>query len=184
VLIYLIRHTTPEIESGICYGQTDIPLNENTFEQEFQLIRTKIPDTIERVYTSPLERCKRLAERLSPEYREDSLLMEMNFGEWENRKWDGIDADDLYSWTQDFVNISVPKGESYRMLHERTVRFIENILTTNDKAVAIVTHAGNIRSFISWTLDLPLENSFRILLNYGAVITMEIEKDKSYNKIF
>jgi len=31
--IYLIRHTTPDVAKGICYGQTDLDVA-NTFEEE------------------------------------------------------------------------------------------------------------------------------------------------------
>lgn len=35
--IYLIRHTTPHIEKGICYGQTDLDVAE-TFNNEAEII--------------------------------------------------------------------------------------------------------------------------------------------------
>jgi len=40
--IYLIRHTTPKVEKGICYGQTDLNLAD-TFEQEKERILKIIP---------------------------------------------------------------------------------------------------------------------------------------------
>ena len=33
MLIHLIRHTTPDIETGICYGQTDLDVSDS-FEKE------------------------------------------------------------------------------------------------------------------------------------------------------
>ena len=35
--IYLVRHTTPAIEKGVCYGQTDLNVAE-TFEEEVELV--------------------------------------------------------------------------------------------------------------------------------------------------
>ena len=43
--IYLIRHTTPEVEKGVCYGQTDLNLK-NTFPQEAKRIKEITPNTI------------------------------------------------------------------------------------------------------------------------------------------
>ena len=31
--VILIRHTTPDVPTGTCYGQSDVPLKE-TFEEE------------------------------------------------------------------------------------------------------------------------------------------------------
>ena len=46
--IYLVRHTTPAINNGICYGQTDVDLNFDTFESEFCDINDKLPADIHR----------------------------------------------------------------------------------------------------------------------------------------
>ena len=35
--IYLIRHTTPKIEKGICYGQADLNVADS-FEEEINVI--------------------------------------------------------------------------------------------------------------------------------------------------
>ena len=181
--VYLIRHTTPEIEKGICYGQTDIDVNQTLFNEELKIIQSKIPDNIGSFFSSPLKRCKQLVGFLSANYLEDERLIELNFGDWENKSWNELNQDDLNLWTQDFVNNRTPNGENYVELHNRTIKFIETLLNTDNESAGIVTHAGNIRSFISRTIDLPLENSFRIDLEYGAVISLKIEKDRCYNKL-
>ena len=40
--IYLIRHTTPAVEAGTCYGQADLDVIE-TFEQEASIIKQYLP---------------------------------------------------------------------------------------------------------------------------------------------
>lgn len=181
--IYLIRHTTPNIANGICYGQTDISLNENVFAEELKEIKSKLPKDIEHFYTSPLQRCKKLTRQLTSNFSEDHQLMELNFGEWENKFWNEIDKDQLNNWMNDFVNIKTPQGENYFDLHQRTKTFIETLLLFNFKRVCIITHAGNIRSFISWTLDLPLENSFRLAIDYRTMVYLKINRDKNFNKL-
>ena len=42
--IYLIRHTTPLIEKGICYGQTDLDITES-FEEEVSMIHPHLPSS-------------------------------------------------------------------------------------------------------------------------------------------
>jgi alpha-ribazole phosphatase len=181
--VYLIRHTTPNISKEICYGQTDIGINETLFQQELQLIQSKLPNDIEQFYTSPLQRCKILAEKLNPDFILDERLKELNFGDWENKGWNEIEQNGLNKWMQDFVNIKTPNGENYIDLNNRTQSFISEILKLNLQKIAIVTHAGNIRSFLSLVLSLPLENSFRINLNYGSVVSIELDKLEFNNKL-
>src|SRR5580692_7160561 len=66
--IYLIRHTTPAIGKGICYGQSDLDIT-SSFREEADLIRQHIPDYIRFIHSSPLRRCALLAEYLFPSAR-------------------------------------------------------------------------------------------------------------------
>lgn len=182
--VYLIRHTTPDIAKGICYGQLNIGLDEDQFEKELKVIQSKLPSDIEKFYSSPLVRCTQLAEKLCTDYEIDDNLMEMNFGKWENVPWSDIPEDELNVWMNNFVNEKTPNGESYRNLHTRCTKFTDSLLHKNLKMVAIITHAGNIRSIISKVLGLPLENSFRLELNYGCVVSISINKNEQQNKLY
>lgn len=86
--IYLIRHTTPDIEKGICYGQSDIPLKD-TFPSEVKNILKSIPKHFDKVYSSPLQRCTQLANYIDQNNTIDNRLMELNFGSWELKKMGG-----------------------------------------------------------------------------------------------
>jgi len=168
--IYLIRHTTPKIAKGICYGQTDIALDETLFEKELLAIRQKLPENIKQVYSSPLVRCQQLAKQLAENPIMDEKLMELNFGYWENKPWAEINKEELDAWMQDFVHSKAGKGESYLDLYRRTLDFVQMISSEKREKIALVTHAGNIRSLVAFVLGLPLENSFRLQLNYGSVL--------------
>lgn len=178
-----MRHTTPKIDKGICYGQADIALDQDLFEAELAQIRQQLLPGFEKVYASPLSRCKQLAQQLSKEVQLDKRLMELNFGQWENKSWNEINEAALTDWMTDFVHVKAGKGESYLDLHNRTQSFIEELLATTRQQVVIVTHAGNIRSFISHVLDLPLENSFRIQLPYGSVVHITLGKAAHAHKL-
>jgi len=85
--VYLIRHTTPDISKEICYGQSDIELA-NTFHEEAEVILKGLPETLDRIYSSPLKRCLQLASLIShKEIEEVPQLQEMNFGDWELKPW-------------------------------------------------------------------------------------------------
>jgi len=168
---YLIRHTTPDIDKGICYGQQDIALAES-FPEDWKRLRAKLPDRYEgfRIYSSPLERCSKLAVELSEnEVITDESLMELDFGDWEGQAWDDINDEKLAQWMQDFVEVKCPGGESYRELYHRVIEWWKQVDKSGNEKVLVVSHAGVIRCLLSHILSLPLENSFRLRVDYGCV---------------
>ncbi len=170
--IYLIRHTTPLIEKGTCYGQADLDVTDN-FLQEASCIQNHVPHHIEDVYSSPLKRCRQLAEYLFPSHRIqfEEKLKEINCGEWEMKLWDEIDSEYLQAWMADFVNVSIPGGESYLDLYQRVSSWFDAL--PKRKAVAIVAHGGVIRSILSHIDAVALKDSFELFkLRYGCVVKL------------
>lgn len=169
--IIFIRHTTPKIAKGICYGQSDIDVT-NTFEKEASEIVTQLgrQDSETVIYSSPLVRCKKLANKLSNNIIFDERLKELNFGDWELKEWNDINQHEMSLWMKDFVNVAVTNGESYIDLHKRSTDFLKEIVSKNHKKVIIITHAGVIRSLYSYINNTPLEKSFDLKLNYGQLL--------------
>lgn len=171
--IYLIRHTTPAVARGICYGQTDLDVTES-FAEETEVIRRHLPSCIVSVYSSPLQRCVRLGRDLFPDHDLSLLddLMEVHCGLWEMRCWDELPREEIDPWMADFVQVRIPGGESYLDLHQRVTQCWEKIL--REKAAgdaALVAHGGVIRSILSGITGTPLINSFKVFsLHYGCVI--------------
>lgn len=167
--IYLIRHTTPKVEKGICYGQTDLDLA-SSFEDEKRRIISLIPNKFDVVYTSPLKRCLLLAKSLIC----DKIvildeLLEINFGDWELKTYSELTNNEFNDWCMDFINKIPPNGESYKQMYERVKVGWQNILNSKYKNIALVTHSGVIRIIFSLILEIDLKYSFRIEQNYGAI---------------
>lgn len=187
--IYLIRHTTPAVAKGICYGQTDLDLVAS-FIEEAEDIRQHLPDSIAVVHSSPLQRCSRLARHLFPGHSiiwQDELK-EIHCGQWEMRSWDELPKEELDPWMTDFVNVRVPGGESYLDVHERVNRCWNRILSEQAAAstgdpdvsspIALVSHGGVIRTILSHISDTPLIDSFKVFpLRYGCVIRVSIQPE-------
>ena len=57
------------------------------------------------------------------------------------------------------------------------------IVKKNYKKVAIVTHAGVIRSFIIAILEIPLKNAFKIPVDYSSVTKIDIGTDNCFNSL-
>lgn len=176
--IYLIRHTTPNVAKGICYGQTDLDITDS-FEEEVASIRPYLPENIATVYSSPLQRCRKLAETLFPqkniELQKD--LMELNCGTWEMQVWNEIPKEEMQPWLDDFINIIVPEGESYLQMHERVINRFRQIAQESKPAV-IVAHGGVLRSILAHITNTPLKESFDVFsCHYGCVVKLYPEND-------
>jgi alpha-ribazole phosphatase len=175
-MIYLIRHTTPAIARGMCYGQTDLDVTES-FHAETAVIRQHLPRKIGLVYSSPLKRCTLLAKELFPDQplRLTEELMEIHCGDWEMRAWDELPPEEVNPWMADFVQVRIPGGESYLDLHRRVTRCWEAITREVGPAggAAVIAHGGVIRSILSGITGTPLIDSFKAFsLHYGCVVRL------------
>lgn len=171
--IYLIRHTTPLIEKGTCYGQSDLDVTES-FLDEAACIRSHLPNGIEEVYSSPLKRCRQLAEHLFPSHaiRFADALKEIHCGEWEMKLWNEIENERLQAWMADFVNVTIPGGESYLDLYRRVSHWFGAL--PDKESVAIVAHGGVIRSILAHIKEVELKDSFeQFKLRYGCVVKIK-----------
>lgn len=181
--IHLIRHTTPEIAAGICYGQSDIGLA-NTFDDEKSAVHSKLEMPYDAVYTSPLQRCSRLADTLNTEQRYiDERLMEYNFGDWELLPWADFKSQAATSWMENFVDQPAPNGDSMLIMQTRVMAFWEDLLEKDYQSVAVVTHSGVQRLIHASILDTPLSHLFRLQLDYGAVLEVKHHRSSGLGTI-
>ncbi|MBY8981828.1 MAG: alpha-ribazole phosphatase [Candidatus Lokiarchaeota archaeon] len=173
--IYLIRHTKVELENNTCYGQSDVELS-NCFEDEVTKLKKKVNFSSEMIFfTSPLKRCLLLAKNLTKKPPIiDNRLLELNFGDWELKKWDSINQSELDNWSGNVINYICPNGESYLDLYNRSKEFFNDLIKENHKEVSIITHAGVIRSILSYILRIPLQCSFIIEIDYGKISKIKL----------
>jgi len=184
--IYLIRHTSLDIEPDIFYGQSDIDVSDN-FENEVKIIKKKIAkyNIIEgkiKIYSSPLKRCRKLANELFQEFIIDDRLKELNFGDWENRRIKDIPLNLLESWKKNIMNFQIPNGESNDDFFLRLRDFCDHIINQGNDIV-IVAHAGSINCIISYLAKIPfnklvIENWKRI--GFGSISRL-VKKNKKFD---
>ncbi len=172
----VIRHTRVEVAPGICYGQSDVPVD-GTYAQELEVIRDKLAGKqFEKLFSSPLSRCSRLANDLFP--REtivyDERLMELNFGRWEMQKWDNLDqTPEAQAWFNDFVHVRTPEGESFQDQIDRTAAFLKDLESSASNQVALVTHGGIIRALHCLLNDVAPIDAFQNKVDYGDVVEFD-----------
>jgi alpha-ribazole phosphatase len=147
--LWLARHATPLVETGICYGRQDIAADAAATAECAQALAKLLPgDT--RIAHSPLQRCAQLAQALCalrPDLActSDPRLQEMDFGAWEGRAWSDIASADLLAWTDGFADYAVGGGgESTRQVMARVAEAFDELQGHCD--TLWITHAGVIRA--------------------------------------
>lgn len=174
--LYLVRHPTPAIQPGICYGHAELDLHDNA-EAEIAAVRAKLVDLQpDAFYTSPLLRCRRLANALPwGEAQQDDRLKELHFGDWELQRWDAIPREIFDYWATRFVEHAPPGGESFQDLYRRASAFYTDCAERHSgQTVLVVTHAGVIRALLAHALKLPLENVPGFHLDFGGVTKLTV----------
>ncbi len=148
--LILIRHTRPAVADNVCYGVTDVDVAP-TFEEDAARVVATLP-AVERLVTSPLRRCMRLAERIGAARGlvpvVDGRIREMDFGRWECLPWSAIDRTELDAWAADFSHARPHGGESVAMVSKRVGSALADYRRSG-VSHAVVTHAGIIKAALA-----------------------------------
>lgn len=169
--LYLIRHPQPLIEAGICYGQTDLALQEPV-ESCLTGLLAQLPPTFT-LYSSPLQRCALLAHAIASKPIIDSRLQEMNFGRWELTPWDNIGAETMDAWISSGYDHQAHGGESYAAFQARVIAWLEELTHSTDTVV--VTHAGVIRVLLAHLHGWAIEESLSHPLAFLSVTVVDLQ---------
>jgi len=174
----LIRHTSLQIAPGVCYGQSNVDVATSFIDEAAQL-RTKLADIhFDAIYSSPLQRCVKLANVLNlGDSIEDYRLMELNFGDWEMQAWDDIPRDIFDDWAHDYANKAPKNGETFGQLQQRGLHFLDEMQAKHQgENIAIITHGGLIRALLAHVLNMELKGLFRFNINHGSVTQLDFSQ--------
>lgn len=171
--LYLIRHPQPEVAEGVCYGRSDVPLRE---PWDAAAIAAALPVGVS-VWSSPLQRCRQLAETLSPTPYITSDLQEIDFGAWEMQPWAEIPRQAIDAWAADPLGFSGHGGERVVDLQARVASALTRLATdgamlthANQASCAWVTHAGVIRLLHHMLLGWPSSDWLNLSIPYASVL--------------
>ncbi len=147
--IVLVRHgETDWNKVNRIQGWTDVPLNSQGVKQADKTARKLMKMRISAVYSSPLKRALKTAEKIAKK-RSVELITIPDFVEVNQGLWEGLLVEEakkqfpsLYEkWEKDPFNTSPPGGESIKSLAARVLPAYEKIKKTHENAfVCIVTH--------------------------------------------
>lgn len=181
--IHVIRHTPVSVAKNTCYGRLAVPLADS-FVADVEAYQEKLHSHYDALYSSPARRCTALAEALNlGKISTDDCLLELDFGDWEGKKWNAIDQQRLQRWMDDFVNQAPENGESLTHMFSRISTFMALLRKTKHEKVLIVTHAGVIRCLWAYLLDIPLNNIGKIPVGFHELFIANLGHDKEHDYI-
>ena len=181
MILWTIRHTKPLNINQVCYGRTDFDVSPSFDEEHPKALNALEPAKIKRLFSSPLLRCRRLAEKVSdhlelPIEINDSII-EIFFGDWENQKLLDVPKEEMDAWKSDLRGYRFPgNGESFKDVDARVSKAVEESMGMGE--IAWVTHAGVIASLQHSFCNVPDDDFVEGKLGYAMVTRFEFEVDE------
>ncbi len=170
--LILCRHgRTDWNDLGRYQGQTDVPLNEEGWEQARQVAMTLQAERIDAVYTSDLRRASDTAQEIARVRGlvacEDPRLREIDQGRWEGLTVEQIrerDADLHARWVAEPLAVTLPEGESIADVRERALAAVGDIIERHaGGSICLVTHKVVMTIVRCELTGEPLEPALRHL---------------------
>jgi len=174
VVIDLLRHGEVEAEGWAFRGRTDVPLSGRGWQHMRSV--SALLEPFDHIAASPLQRCRLFAEELNAG-QETSLsildgMREMDFGAWENRGFEELDAEYgslLRQFWQSPVGIQPPGGELFDAFNQRVIDCWRAWINSDvGHSRLLVTHGGVIRVLLAYLLDMPMAALWRLHVPYAS----------------
>ena len=190
--VYIIRHGETEPNTRFaCVGRSDVPLNETGIIQAQKLAERLecVPDTI---FVSPL--CRAI-DTIKPYLDKHSdipcfispLLIERDFGIWENLSFQEIEETDperFNEWQDNYIEYVIENGESLSEVQERVNTFLDRMCPKHEnKTVFLVTHLCTARHIIARLLGLEAEKSRCFTLKNASYAVIDYDNNTKYGVI-
>lgn len=152
-MIWLARHGETAYNAERRFqGQGAVPLSPRGLEQAAELAEAAEAHGFATLWSSPLPRARQtadvVAERLGLEIREEPRLMETDAGEWTDRPFAEVEAEDperFAGFVAGDPAFAFPGGESFRAQQERVVAALGEIRAAGPLPALVVCHRNSIR---------------------------------------
>ena len=173
----VLRHAQSTAnERGLLAGQLPgIHLSATGVDESEAIKETLAKVTIDRVISSPLERCLQTIEPLvaakNMKIATDDRLIEMNYGKWSGKKLSFLSVRPLWRKIQSSPSdVTFPDGESFSNMALRVGSLLEELHRKYPKeSLLLVTH-GDICKFIAtYFLKLPLNDLQKFLVKPASL---------------
>ncbi len=175
---FLIRHGhTEPVEHGRLYNDPAVELTAKGINQAHKIADWLTKQDAECLLSSKAIRVVSTAKIVSELIKLDTELVP-DLNEWDVGAWEGSSyleikktkPDEYFHWVEDPIENKPPDGESIRDLYNRSVLVLDKMIESHPgKKIALISHAGVIRSILAHALGMPLINFWRISIPAGSV---------------
>jgi len=176
--VLLIRHgQTRSNVAGYYMGWSEEDLNDVGYVQARKLASRLADLPIAAIYTSPLRRAHTTASLIAEPHRLEAKplddLIEIKLGDWQGLHESEIAERWPELWKQSEVDPSVmtmPNGESFSQVAERSVRAFEMVVAANrGKHIVIVTHDIVVRILVAHVLGVTYSIYRRLKIDNASL---------------
>ncbi len=153
----------------------EVHLNAEGQAQAQRLVQRLSRENIDRIFSSPLERCRETAAPFAAASKLPVKIlrgaMEIDYGDWTGRTIAELLADPLWQrWNSNRTSTRVPGGETMLEIQARMVAEVQRIqMTQRGKTVALFSHGDPIRTVICYYLGIPLDFFQRVEISPASV---------------
>jgi probable phosphoglycerate mutase len=170
-VIAFVRHGQTEMNrTGRLQGRVDAPLTDLGRRQADGAAGWLAGAAITRVRSSPLARAVATATPIAAAHgltvEVDDRLIELDYGEWDERGLAELSADDWARWRAD-AGFAPPGGESLAQVQARIASFCEEYV--DEELVVAVSHVSPIKAAVCWALGVDPHATWRMFLDLASV---------------
>ncbi len=174
--ILLIRHPETDLAGTFC-GHSDPPINRAGEAQLSSLLQGLQDEPLDAVYSSDLQRAQTLAQALAASHQIPCItlpaLREIYFGDWETRSWAQIERQnppEAAAWLSNYPHQPAPGGEALATFETRVLTELDRIFASPYERIAIVTHAGVIRTILTARCNFKEEEARTLTKAYCSTV--------------
>jgi len=173
-VIFFVRHGETALNrDGRLQGRIDLELSERGGEQVTRVAQRFAPNSVARVYTSPLRRAQQTAVAIAAvcgaKVEIDDRLVELDYGEWDGKPLTEMRTPRGDLWFAD-PTFAPPGGESLVDVTARVEAFcLDRLKPDGDERIVAVSHVSPIKAAVLWALDLPDTFSWRLRLDTASI---------------
>jgi alpha-ribazole phosphatase len=170
--LILVRHPKPQCERGLCYGRLDLECEAQALEEAASRLSAVAASA--RVFTSPSRRARDLAARICSSPIAEPRLQELDFGDWEGRRWQDLGREAIDAWRRSLPDSAPPNGETLTGMAARCTAWLES-LAQDARPILAVTHAGPIRVIKAILGGEPLLTHFAAPIPFAQPIEFKLK---------
>lgn len=171
-MLILLRHGRTEANrAGLLQGRVDNPLDDHGRQQASDAAAHILASTgtIHRVIASPLVRAQQTAAALGLPVETDERMIELNYGEWEEKPVGAVPAETWAEWRAN-LDFRPPGGETLSELGTRVRRAMADIAeTAADQNVVVVSHVSPMKSALAWALGQDDQVTWSMYIQQASI---------------